>query len=263
MRPFQTLVHGILIVAKNISWIASSATRAHIHNRFALENNLGDVTGKSGSQNTAAGLMGTGMGVIFSTLLGGNTFLMIMCFLPLATLSIYANYKSNTFVVSDVLNLQRMELSFQSSILNGKVLSPNEISERELFVRKFHSPYKKTILVEPLLDEICKKMSICENDLRQIFADQNRLYYLYIKDGKIALWFHVEAKASDIHQGFFHCYYLIETYGIDTMSMDHIYESQKIVEAKFKDLENQMNLMGWNMQDTFLACRKRRIEIIK
>jgi hypothetical protein len=45
-------------IAKNISWLAASATRAQIHNNLALENNLGDITGKSGSQNTAAGLLG-------------------------------------------------------------------------------------------------------------------------------------------------------------------------------------------------------------
>jgi len=48
---------------KNVSWLAGSATRAQLNRAQALRENLGDVTGKAGSQATAAGLAGTPLSV--------------------------------------------------------------------------------------------------------------------------------------------------------------------------------------------------------
>ena len=45
-------------VLKNISWLGLSATRAQINKVFAQRDNLGDLTGKGGSQSTAASLIG-------------------------------------------------------------------------------------------------------------------------------------------------------------------------------------------------------------
>jgi hypothetical protein len=44
---------------KNVSWLAISSTRAHMHKTFALRDNLGDITGKAGSQSTAGAVIGT------------------------------------------------------------------------------------------------------------------------------------------------------------------------------------------------------------
>jgi hypothetical protein len=49
---------------RNIAWLAGSATRAQIHNTFALHDNLGDITAKAGSQSTAASVLGTGVGIL-------------------------------------------------------------------------------------------------------------------------------------------------------------------------------------------------------
>merc|ERR1719331_3101997 len=59
-------IAGLANVAKNISYLAASASRAAIHR--ALSNrqgaaNLGDLTAKSGSQTIVASLVGLGLGV--------------------------------------------------------------------------------------------------------------------------------------------------------------------------------------------------------
>ena len=46
-------------VGKNMAWLALSGTRAQMHQSLCRRDNLGDVTAKSGSQTTAAGLIGT------------------------------------------------------------------------------------------------------------------------------------------------------------------------------------------------------------
>ncbi|RIB13435.1 vitamin B6 photo-protection and homoeostasis-domain-containing protein [Gigaspora rosea] len=50
------IIASISNIGKNVAWLAGSATRAQMHKSFALRENLGDITGKSGSQSTAAGL---------------------------------------------------------------------------------------------------------------------------------------------------------------------------------------------------------------
>ncbi|KAJ3080999.1 hypothetical protein HDU99_006842, partial [Rhizoclosmatium hyalinum] len=52
-------IASISNIGKNIGWLASSASRAAIHKGFTLQDNLGDVTAKSGAQSTMAGLLGT------------------------------------------------------------------------------------------------------------------------------------------------------------------------------------------------------------
>ncbi|CAG8787326.1 11035_t:CDS:2, partial [Acaulospora morrowiae] len=106
---------------KNIAWLAGSATRAQMHKTFALRDNLGDITGKSGSQSTAAGLFGTALGVILSaaitakfpveTLSSHSTFAVLqsitpvfLCFAPFSIISIYSSYRSSFFVTTSTLN---------------------------------------------------------------------------------------------------------------------------------------------------------------
>ena len=68
-------IAGLANVAKNISYLAASASRAAIHR--ALSNrqgaaNLGDLTAKSGSQTIVASLVGLGLGVGVSNACGGD-----------------------------------------------------------------------------------------------------------------------------------------------------------------------------------------------
>lgn len=60
------LLASVSNIGKNISWLASSATRAQMHNSFALRGNLGDITAKITSQSIAASLVGTALGILVS-----------------------------------------------------------------------------------------------------------------------------------------------------------------------------------------------------
>ncbi|KAJ2394854.1 hypothetical protein GGI23_004527, partial [Coemansia sp. RSA 2559] len=63
--PHLFLVIGsVANIGKNISWLAISATKASINKTFCLKENLGDLTAKHGSQATAAGLIGTAIGIL-------------------------------------------------------------------------------------------------------------------------------------------------------------------------------------------------------
>ncbi|RKP38847.1 vitamin B6 photo-protection and homoeostasis-domain-containing protein [Dimargaris cristalligena] len=104
------VISSVSNIGKNISWLATSAARAQMHQSFTINNNLGDVTAKSGSQSTAAGLIGTGFGVVLSAISPHTMLAVFAIYLPFAVISIYANYRANLEVVSRNLNLQRTEL---------------------------------------------------------------------------------------------------------------------------------------------------------
>ncbi|KAG0330480.1 hypothetical protein BGZ99_003051 [Dissophora globulifera] len=116
------IIASISNIGKNMAWLASSATRAQMNKTFALRDNLGDITGKSGSQATAAGLVGTGLGVIIAALMSHVSEdpavlpLVPMCltFMPFAFLNIYSNYRSSHYVTTSSLNVSRIETVFHN-----------------------------------------------------------------------------------------------------------------------------------------------------
>ncbi|KAG0267294.1 hypothetical protein BGZ95_002884 [Linnemannia exigua] len=116
------VIASISNIGKNMAWLASSATRAQMNKTFALRDNLGDITGKSGSQTTAAGLVGTGLGVVIAALMShiseDPTVLplvpMCLTFLPFSIFNIYSNYKSSHYVTTPSLNIPRAETVFYS-----------------------------------------------------------------------------------------------------------------------------------------------------
>lgn len=65
---FLTLA-SIANVGKNICFLLASASKASINVKFAKNNNIGDIYGKSVSQYTASTLFGVGIGLILSKVL--------------------------------------------------------------------------------------------------------------------------------------------------------------------------------------------------
>ncbi|KAI8869296.1 DUF647-domain-containing protein [Ramicandelaber brevisporus] len=120
LAPHMFLLIGSLSnIGKNVAWLASSATRAAIHQSFEKNGNLGDITGKSASQTTLAGLVGTGMGVLLCTSLDVTAIsTAIAVFVPFSVTSMVANYKANSAVVTRTMNKQRAEMVIQRLIKN-------------------------------------------------------------------------------------------------------------------------------------------------
>ncbi len=54
-------IAAVANIGKNVSCLAASASRAAIHQSFAVSENLADVTAKAGSQTILCSTMGTGM----------------------------------------------------------------------------------------------------------------------------------------------------------------------------------------------------------
>ncbi|EDQ93134.1 uncharacterized protein MONBRDRAFT_5446 [Monosiga brevicollis MX1] len=98
-------------IAKNISFLASSATRAQMHASFVRRANLGDITAKIGAQSIGASVVGTALGIFVSTHTGSDVTNIIPAFVPLALACLYFNHLSSKHVVLSTLNEQRLELA--------------------------------------------------------------------------------------------------------------------------------------------------------
>ncbi|KAF9205740.1 hypothetical protein BGZ49_003581 [Haplosporangium sp. Z 27] len=169
-------IASISNIGKNMAWLASSATRAQMNKTFALRDNLGDITGKSGSQTTAAGLVGVVIAGLMSFISEDPAVLplvpMCLTFLPFSIFNIYSNYRSSHYVTTPSLNVPRAETVFHNVlkelVLNNEryskgspalsnlqqqleiaVPSPIEVAHEEVFVTPYRSPFNIAIDIEP------------------------------------------------------------------------------------------------------------------
>ncbi|KFH68059.1 hypothetical protein MVEG_06789 [Podila verticillata NRRL 6337] len=214
------VIASISNIGKNMAWLASSATRAQMNKTFALRDNLGDITGKSGSQTTAAGLVGTGLGVVIAALMShvseDPTVLplipMCLTFLPFSIFNIYSNYKSSHYVTTPSLNVPRTETVFHR-VLEGLVLEKNvqggggetvkqtvagliealerlvpvpmAVAHEEVFVTAYRSPFKVGIEIEPVIGRFAGRgegAEILDRALRQTDFIREEKYYLMVDD---------------------------------------------------------------------------------
>ncbi|KAF9364415.1 hypothetical protein BGX34_001577 [Mortierella sp. NVP85] len=232
------IIASISNIGKNMAWLASSATRAQMNKTFALRDNLGDITGKSGSQTTAAGLVGTGLGVVIAAMMTYFTEdpavlpLIPMCltFLPFAVFNVYSNYRSSYYVTTSSLNVPRTETVFYSVLkesafgkdglpaatrqqLERFIPTPKDVAHAEVFVGRYRSPFSVDLDIEPAVSRYTGQGDGPEGlnrALRQLDFVQAERYYIMLDEtttrgtSKVVLWFDKQAKGSDLIQGFFH-----------------------------------------------------------
>lgn len=132
------LLASIANVGKNICYLLASASRSQINMRFALKNNMGDISGKSVSQWTTSSLIGMGIGMGLSNLINISvlTQLMPTCFL-LSGFSLYFTYKSAVILDEVNLNNSRANLLFNHYFQSGEkkeILSMREVNKQESFL---------------------------------------------------------------------------------------------------------------------------------
>lgn len=169
-------VASLANVCKNIAWMALSATRAQIHRNFTRIDNMGDLTGKAASWNTAASLLGTGLGVLLSSVFLisasaateiGPTDLVLRCCLlsvPLTAFYLWASYRCSAMAVSPRLTLQRLDLIMRSCLpsvmtstgeadtsvlsqLSRYIINPTSASKKERFLYFPWDAHKLSLVV--------------------------------------------------------------------------------------------------------------------
>ncbi|KAJ3298486.1 hypothetical protein HDU79_010222 [Rhizoclosmatium sp. JEL0117] len=201
-------IASISNIGKNIGWLASSASRAAIHKGFTLQDNLGDVTAKSGAQSTMAGLLGTLVGIGLSFFIGASSspLTLLQVFLPLSVFNMYCCYQSNHVVVTRTLNVERGELAIQGLVrdlakkvseshsdpvrkplnasklwneqVDSLILPLQQVSDRETFVFGYKSVLGLDVLLEPSLARHVSK--VVPKDLKKLFDGQTDDYRILL-----------------------------------------------------------------------------------
>ncbi|KAJ1941020.1 hypothetical protein FBU59_003628, partial [Linderina macrospora] len=238
--PHLFLVIGsVANVGKNISWLAIFATKASVNRNFCRKENLGDVTAKFGSQATAAGLLGTATGVLIGATMDGSMYTLLIAFVPLSLISLWANHISLFYAITPSLNLERARLLVGDGAItavDGKlaldanaIKAPREVAKTEEFVRQVHhiTPTADLpgIVVSRRLDKVAHDMParrsqesqdrvahMVASAIEQQTGAPNENYYIgYLpestaygsKNGNVYLWFGDKASNSDMLLAFY------------------------------------------------------------
>lgn len=254
-------------IGKNIGWLASAATRAAMHKGFTKVDNLGDVTAKSGAQGTAAGLVGTGLGISISWFLGSSEsqtidpFLLFAIFTPLSIINISAAYFGNSSVVTRTLNEERLQLALKSFI-DGLILdkrievaSPDYISKKESLLIPQTLIFKTPLLLgPPLIDLISDSNSAL---VASLFGDEtkSRNYRIYISpENNVCIWFLKGASDSEKLNGYFHACVLRRLLDQRPSDLEYAYsKSLEIVSSV--DIAQSLKSKGWEINNLHLGTR--------
>ncbi|KAF9168129.1 hypothetical protein DFQ26_001305 [Actinomortierella ambigua] len=187
--------------------------------------------------------IGTGLGVIIAAIMSRASSdpavlpLIPMCltFLPFSIFNIYSNYRSSQFVTTPSFNIPRTETIFYALLrdlmatnalhapptvvyevqdLEKHILSPEDIAEDEVFVRKYKSTFRVKVHIEPDLETFAREYGTAALDralAQQGLERRNgrEKYYMAItglstKRPTVTIWFDRQAKTADILRGFYH-----------------------------------------------------------
>lgn len=187
------LLASVSNIAKNISWISASATRAEMHRNFVLKENLADITAKAASQNTACSVVGTGLGILLSTFIGNQVPLVLSAFSILTTCHLICTYKAMRQVASFTLNTQRLEICTTCFVRGDPVPTPFEMRQLESFVLPFKGSFQPfTIDSGVELTAITRDAVQLETLLR--YGDN---YVLTVKANRVLIAWSVQATERD------------------------------------------------------------------
>ncbi|PTB63133.1 DUF647-domain-containing protein [Trichoderma citrinoviride] len=117
--------------------VAAGASKAALSVHFARQDNLAELNAKEASQETAVGLIGLLVGtLVVKTVESHSAVVLLMIVLVLAHLAM--NYLGVRSVCMSTLNRQRATILFEEYLKSGKVLSPEQVAQRESII--FWSP---------------------------------------------------------------------------------------------------------------------------
>jgi hypothetical protein len=136
---------------KNVSALATSASRAAIHKSFAKEENLADITAKTASQNILSATLGTSLGISIATYAQQNYEFTLACFSILSLTSLICSHYSLQHVTINTLNLVRLEALLVQFIQSSEykhqdshntcwMLSPQQFQQQEHFLFQLPTP---------------------------------------------------------------------------------------------------------------------------
>lgn len=130
------LLASIANMGKNICFLMAAASRAQINMRFAKQNNIADIAGKSVSMFTTSSLAGMTIGMGLSKIIDiSQLSQLVPVFGILTFINLYSTYTSANLIDEVYLNNQRAKLLFDELFKgeSDRVPSMKEINEKSNF----------------------------------------------------------------------------------------------------------------------------------
>ena len=180
MFPKLFLLMAVLATAgKNVSWMASSASRAPLLKLLGKGDNLGDLTGKAASQLTITSMFGMGIGIGLSEILTKyfkGDYLNILISIPLMLASTGMLYLSCKWAISNRLHPQ-MILQ-----LSQKLATPQEVSLKESLISGISHRLDGIVFDSPLrsIQNIDKMNFLIREDY--VLYRGNQAIYVWLKE---------------------------------------------------------------------------------
>ncbi|KAJ2318221.1 hypothetical protein IWW52_002681, partial [Coemansia sp. RSA 2704] len=285
-------IGSVANIGKNISWLAMSATKASINKTFCRKENLGDVTAKHGSQATAAGLVGTALGVVVGATMDVSVYTLIVGFVPISLASLWGNYQSLLHTVTPTLNVERARLMLQDAVAlehgrlaldPARLLTPRQVSRIEKFMREIHNVEPQGDLPGIVISADIGRLyrtrpwtveATSAEDMAIMVSSAfqprnhvwNERYYIgYLPrtaDGSVYLWFGKQATDTEILLGFYHAMAFRRLLGsshlprtsIDNSMAIHT-QSYQFAKQTFADACTHITDAGWDTSIVYFAKR--------
>jgi Vitamin B6 photo-protection and homoeostasis len=137
------IIASIANVGKNISYLAASSSRAAIHKSFAIHENLGDVTAKTGSQSILASLIGTSIGISAASYMGDQFLYTTAFFLACSCTGLFSTYLSLKHVVINTFTITKLDVILDNFFANDIIMTPEQVMRREVCLGVLASPLPK------------------------------------------------------------------------------------------------------------------------
>jgi hypothetical protein len=223
-------IAAIANMGKNISFLASSASRASIHRSFAKEENLADITAKTGSQNILSSFAGTSLGIAVSAYCGNDIMQTCACFSVLSLSSLAFTFSALRYATITALTQDRLDYILDDYFVHrpttgpmapttGKtptvLLSPEAVKDKEEFFILPSITEVAALRVNPSLEEfqhILNKQSYgsgLERDIEFWRNINTRFVIVPLKESsEVVLYFDHLANMRDALEGFVWAFYV-------------------------------------------------------
>jgi hypothetical protein len=264
---------AIANIGKNVSCLASSATRAAINNSFITMDNLADVTAKSASQAIASSLIGTALAICISPLIGTTFTAVFPAFLALSAIQLFALYRAVRLVQLNIFNLQRLELVLNSYLSSGIILDPEKVAEKEQFIISYKSVMDGFLIVNPRLDVFCftSDMSQVVNRIQQlqrVYNINEDKYLLNInpKQKMVSIIYVKSATTDDVIRGILQASIIRKKWSRNTLENDNnsldqlLSDTRAEAQERMSQLRTELINKGWILDNDFIEARPDRVQ---
>ncbi|MCO5555262.1 hypothetical protein L7F22_008806 [Adiantum nelumboides] len=249
-------------LARSITGVASGATRAALTQHFALQQNAADISAKEGSQETAATLMGMLVGMLLAEVTSGHVGAIWLCFLALTGFHMFANYKAVRCLHLTSLNKDRTRIVLQAYLETEKVLTPSDVSSREVLLPWFSTMKLSSSHHERVV--MGAKISMIDSGgwkrLPQIVQRYAKgTYMIYPHEGRIFVILHRCASREDHLKSYIHA--LVAASLLGSFDADEV-ESNSCVwmENNFSVFLSELDASGWNVNRIHMVPERWRAE---